>query len=132
MCYGVLKDGKILEKRVLIAGGETTGPLRPTGYIGHPRLHITPDQTMYIVCNLVGSTPETTAETGTYAIRIESDGSFSVPVRIPLARRIPGVFFTATPRAGNRLTETADLLIADTVDGKPVARYARVRFCPAE
>ena len=48
------------------------------------------------------------------------------------ARRIPGNFFTATPRAGNRLTEAADLLIADTVDGKSVARYARVRFCAAD
>ena len=43
-------------------------------------------------------------------------------------RPIPGIFFTATPRAGNRLTEAADLLIADTIDGKPVARYARIRF----
>jgi len=45
MCYGVLKDGKMLEKRVLLAGGETTGPLRPTGIIAHPRLHVTPDHT---------------------------------------------------------------------------------------
>jgi hypothetical protein len=132
MCYGVLKDGEILEKRVLLAGGETTGPLRPTGYIGHPRFHITPDHTMYVLCNLVGGTPETTAQTGTYALRIEPDGSVSTPVRIPLARRIPRNFFTATPRAGNRLTEAVDLLIADTVDGKSVARYARVRFCPAD
>jgi hypothetical protein len=131
MCYGVLKDGKMLEKRVLLAGGETTGPLRPTGYIGHPRFHITPDHTMYVLCNLVGATPERKAQTGTYAMRIESDGSASAPVRMPLARRIPSTFFTATPRAGNRLTETADLLIADTMDGKSVARYARIRFCPA-
>jgi len=131
MCYGVLKDGKILEKRVLLAGGETTGPLRPTGYIGHPRFHVTPDQTMYVLCNLVGTTPETKAQTGTYALRIEPDGSVSAPVRVPLSRRIASTFFTATPRAGNRLTEAADLLIADTVDGKPVARYARIRFLPS-
>ena len=132
MCYGVLKDGKILEKRVLLAGGETTGPLRPTGYIGHPRFHITPDHSIYVLCNLVGATPETKVQTGTYAMRIESDGSVSAPVRIPLARRIPSTFFTATPRAGNRLTEAVDLLIADTIDGKSVARYARIRFCPAD
>ena len=86
---------------------------------------------MYVLCNIVGTTPETQARTGTYALRIESDGSVSAPVRIPLARRITSTFFTATPRAGNRLTEAADLLIADTADGKPVARYARIRFCPA-
>ena len=131
MCYGVLKDGKMLEKRVLLAGGETTGPLRPTGYIGHPRFHITPDHTIYVLCNIAGTTPQTTAQTGTYAMRIESDGRASAPVRIPLARRIPSTFFTATPRAGNRLTEAADLLIADTIDGKSVARYARIRFRPA-
>ncbi len=132
MCYGILKDGKILEKRVLLAGGETTGPLRPTGYIGHPRFHITPDHTVYVLCNLVGTTAETKEQTGTYALRIEPDGSVSPPVRVPLSRRIRSAFFTATPRAGNRLTEAADLLIADTVDGKPVARYARIRFCPAD
>jgi len=132
MCYGRLKDGKILDKRVLLAGGETTGPLRPTGYIGHPRFHITPDHTMYVLCNLVGATPETKVQTGTYAIRVGADGTDSVPIRIPLQRRIPSTFFTATPRAGNRLTETADLLIADTIDGKSVARYARIRFCPAD
>jgi len=132
MCYGVLKDGTILDKRILLAGGETAGPLRPTGYIGHPRFHITPDHTIYVLCDLVGTTPQTTAQTGTYAMRIESDGSASVPVRIPFACSIPSAFFTATPRAGNRLTEAADLLIADTVDGRPVARYARIRFCSAD
>jgi hypothetical protein len=129
LCYGIVKDGKLLEKRVLLAGGETTGPLHPTGYIGHPRFHITPDHTLYILCNLVGTTPETKAQSGTYAMRVGTDGSVSAPVRIPLERPITGAFFTATPRSGNPLTEAADLLIADTVGGKPVARYARVRFC---
>jgi hypothetical protein len=87
---------------------------------------------MYVLCNLVGTTAETKEQTGTYALRIEPDGSVSPPVRVPLSRRIRSTFFTATPRAGNRLTEAADLLIADTVDGKPVARYARIRFCPAD
>lgn len=131
LCYGILKDGKLVEKRVVISGGETTGPLRPTGYIGHPRFHITPDHTLYILCNLVGSTPETKAQTGTHAMRIGADGSLSPPVRIAFDRPIAGVFFTATPRAGNPLSEAAHLLIADTVNGKPVARYVRLRFGPA-
>ena len=128
--YGILKDGQLIAKRVLFAGGETAGPVRPTGYIGHPRFHITPDQTMYILCNLVGTTAETKSQTGTYAVRVEADGSVSAPVRIPVARPIAGAFFTATPRAGNPLTEAADLLIADMVAGQPAARYARIRFLP--
>jgi hypothetical protein len=132
MCYGILKDGKILEKRVLLAGGETTGPLRPTGYIGHPRFHITPDQRMYVLCNLVGDTPATKVQTGTYAIRVGTDGADSVPVRIPLQRRIASTFFTTTPRSGNQLSEEAHLLIADTIDGEPVARYARIRFVDSD
>lgn len=132
VCYGILEQGRLISKQVVVSGGETTGPLRPTGIIGHPRLHITPNHTIYILCNMVGTTPETRLQTGTYAIRIDSDGSVSAPVRIPLARRITSTFFTATPRAGNQLTEAADLLIADTMDGKPVARYARIRFCPAD
>ena len=31
--------------------------------------------------------------------------------------------------SGNRLSQAADLLISDTQDGKPVARYARMSFC---
>jgi len=61
-----------------------------------------------------------------------TQNSFSLPPLAILRRKcrpIPGIFFTATPRAGNRLTDAADLLIADTIDGKPVARYARIRFC---
>ena len=130
LCYGILKDGELLEKHVLLSGGETTGPLHPTGYIGHPRLHITPDLTLYVLCRLEGTTPETKAQTGTYAIRIAVDGNVSTPVRIPLLRPTSGPFFTASPRAGNALTEAADLLIADTIDGQPVARYARARFGP--
>jgi len=128
LCYGIVDRGTLVSKRVVLAGGETTGPLRPTGIIGHPRFHVTPDHAMYILCNIVGTTPETEAQTGTYAMRIEPDGSVTAPVRVALARRIASTFFTATPRAGNRLTEAADLLIADTIDGTPVARYARLRF----
>jgi hypothetical protein len=130
LCYGVLKAGKLVEKRVLFASGETTGPLRPVGYIGHPRLHITPDHTLYILYNRQGATPETRAQTGTYAVRVEADGSISAPVRIPLQRPIAGAFFTATPRSGNPLSEAADLLSADSINGQPTARYVRLRFSP--
>ena len=128
VCYGILRAGKLLEKRVLLSGGETAGPLRPVGYIGHPRFHITPDHTLYILCNLVGATPQTKAQSGTYAVRVETNGSISVPVRIPFERPAGRVFFTATPRSGNPLSETVDLLFSDSVDGKPVVRYARLRF----
>jgi N-acyl-D-amino-acid deacylase len=124
--YGVLKQGKLLEKRVLFSGGETTGPLQPTG---RPRFHVTPDQTLYILYNLTGTTPATKEQTGSYAVRVEADGAISSAVRIPLQRPLTGTFFTATPRSGNQLADAADLLLADTMDGKPVACYARIRFC---
>ena len=127
--HGVLKEGKVLEKRVLFCGGETTGPVRPGG---RPRFHVTPDKTLYILYSLTGTTPETKEQSGSYAVRVEPDGSISTAVRIPLERPLSGTFFTATPRSGNPLCEAADLLIADTLDGVPVARYARIRFCPAE
>lgn len=130
LCYGVLQAGRLMEKRVLFAGGETTGPVRPVGYIGHPRFHITPDHTLYILYNRQGSTPQTRTQSGTYAVRVEANGSISAPVRIPLTRPITGAFFTATPRSGNPLSAAADLLIADTSDGQPAARYARIRFAP--
>jgi hypothetical protein len=125
--YGTLKEGKVIQKRALFCGGETTGPVQPTG---RPRFHITPDQTLYILFNLVGTTAVTKEQTGSYAVRVERDGSISAPVRIPLKRPLTGMFFTASPRAGNQFSNAADLLIADTIDGKSVARYARIRFCP--
>ena len=131
LCYGILKNGQLVEKRTLLSGGETTGPLHPAGYLGQARFHITPDRTLYIICRLEGTTPATRELTGTYALRMASNGQFSAPVRIPLARRISGAFFTASPRAGNAPTEAVDLLIADNIEGAPAARYARVRFVRA-
>ena len=129
LCYAILKEGKLLEKRVLFAGGETTGPLQPTGYIGHPRFHVTPEHTLYIIYNMEGTTPQTKAQSGTYAVRIEKEGAISAPVRIPLKCPATSAFFTATPRCGNQPSEVADLLIREIIDGKPHARYARLRFC---
>ena len=127
LLYAILKEGKVLEERVLFSGGETTGPLRP---MGQPRFHITPDHTLYILFNIMGTTPQTKVQSGNCAVRVGADGSISVPVRIPLARPFTGTFFTATPRSGNPLSDAADLLIDDNLDGKPVARYARIRFSP--
>lgn len=127
LCYGTLQDGRVLETRVLCSGGETTGPLWPQG---RPRFHITPDHTLYILYSLRGASAETRSQTGNYAVRVEPDGSVSEPVRIPLERPFT-MCFTATPRSGNALTDTADLLIADTIDGQPVVRYARLAFRPA-
>lgn len=128
LCYGILKDGKVLEKRVLLSGGETGGPLRPSG---QARFHITPDNTLYLFYFVAGATPDTQKQTGNYAMRLGADGAWSAPVRIPWQRPVTSTFFTATPRSGNALTEAADLLIADTLDNKPIVRYARLRFIPS-
>lgn len=125
LCYGTLKQGKVLERRVLLAGGETTGPLQPTG---RPRFHITSDQTLLLLYNQIGTTPATKSQTGSYAVRVETNGAVSDAVRIPVARPLTEMFFTATPRSGNRPSDVADLLVSDTIDGKPVARYVRLHF----
>jgi hypothetical protein len=80
---------------------------------------------------MTGTTPQTRPQSGNFAVKIGADGSLSAPVRIPLKRPITETFFTATPRSGNSPSDEADLLIADTIEGKPVARYARIRFFPA-
>jgi hypothetical protein len=89
-----------------------------------------PDQTLYIIYNMEGTTPETKSQSGTYAARLEKDGTLSAAVRIPLEQPITRGFCTATPRCGNQPSEVADLLISEITDGKPGARYARIRFCP--
>jgi hypothetical protein len=76
-----------------------------------------------------GTTAATKEQTGSYVVRVAAGGSISSPVRIPLHFPLTETFFSATPRSGNRSTEAVDLLISDTQNGKPVARYARIRFC---
>lgn len=125
LCYAILDKGQVIAKRVLFAGGETTGPLQPAG---RPRFHVSPDQTCYVLFSLNGNTPSTQPQTGSYAVRVEADGSVSAPVRLPLPSLLTSTFFTATPRSGNQLSDCADLLVSGTVDGKPAARYVRLRF----
>ena len=126
LCYGVAKEGRVVEKRVLLSGGETTGPLWPEG---KPRFHVTPDHQIYILFYVRGATEQTKRETGLHALRIEPDGSASPHVRIPL-KYAGSTFYTTTPRSGNALTETAELLDSATVDGKSMNRYVRLRFRP--
>jgi len=111
LCYGILKDGQLLEKRVLASGGDTTGSLWPEG---KPRFHITPKHELYIIYTVRGVSKETKPQSGNYAIRIAADGSASIPVRIPFEQPFRGTFFTATPRGGNQLAEAAELLVAGT------------------
>ncbi|MCK5804990.1 MAG: hypothetical protein KAI66_19290, partial [Lentisphaeria bacterium] len=125
--YGVLRKGQLLEKRVLASGGDTTGSLWPEG---KPRFHITPKHELYILYSVRGVSKETQNLTGSYAIRIAADGTASPPIRIPLEQPFTGTFFTTTPRGGNRLSETAELLIGGKEDGQTVMRYARLRFLP--
>lgn len=124
--YGTLREGKLLQKRMLLSGGDETGPLWPQG---RSRFHVTPDHSLYIICSLRGVSKETKGKTGNYALRIEDDETASAPVRIPLERPFT-MCFTATPRSGNRLTEAADLLISSSTGGRSEVRYARIRFCP--
>lgn len=123
--HGLLKNGKVLSKRVLFCGGETTGPIQPSG---RPRFHIDAENRIYLLYNLLGTTPATKAESGSYTVMLHEDGAVSAPIRLPLKKPLTDMFFTASPRAGNRVSDAADLLVADSVDGKPVARYVRMRF----
>ncbi|MDX9979389.1 MAG: hypothetical protein RBU25_04985 [Lentisphaeria bacterium] len=125
--YGVVQDGKVLEKRTLCSGGETTGPLWPEG---KPRFHATPDHQLYILFYLRDVSTRTPKQTGLYAVRVETDGSVSPPVRIPVEHP-SSVFYTTTPRSGNPASETAELLGSAEIDGKLMNRYIRLRFQPA-
>lgn len=123
--HGILKEGNVIAKKALFAGGETLGPVQPTG---RPRFHIDAKNGIYMLYNMSGTTAATRAQSGSYAVMLGEDGSMSVPVRLPVKKPLTDMFFTASPRAGNRLSDAADLLIADSANGKPVARYVRMRF----
>jgi len=123
--HAILNEGKIIAKKVLFAGGETLGPVQPAG---RPRFHVDTANRIYLFYNLQGATRETKTESGNFAVMLRADGTVSAPVRLPLAKPLTDVFFTASPRAGNHTSDAVDLLVADSADGKPVARYVRLSF----
>lgn len=126
--YARLRNDEVQLRRTLVLaeeGGTQAGSKeRPAS----PRFQITPDQRMFVVYYVGGTTQEGEAVSENRLIEVLPDGQTTGPVKLPLEHPLDR-YFTATPRAGSPLSNTLDLL--GTRAGKPLTiSYARVRLLP--
>lgn len=126
--YARLRNDEVQLRRTLVLaeeGGTQAGSKeRPAS----PRFQITPDQRMFVVYYVGGTTQEGEAVSENRLLEILPNGQTTAPVKLPLQHPLDR-YFTATPRAGSPLSNTLDML--GTRAGKPLTiSYARVRLLP--
>ena len=98
----VVRNGQVIRRSTILAGGEGLGSQRP----GDARIHITPRGRVLIFC-YIGN--HRAGQSGNYIIEAFADGTYSSPVPLDLAKPITR-FFTTTPRAGNEPSIYLDVL----------------------
>jgi hypothetical protein len=109
MHLAVVKDGSVVSRRELIRGSEGAEP-------GMARLHETPDGSVYAVVYMTGPGG------GNKLIRVypETDSTLvSIPLTKPMSN-----YVLASVRAGNRPSNTIDLLGQSASDTMSYARIA--------
>ncbi|MBI4558527.1 MAG: hypothetical protein HY706_13170 [Candidatus Hydrogenedentes bacterium] len=107
----VVRDGKIIERRVLIEGSASVEP-------GTARFHVAPKGNVWAVIYLGGPSPSNVLMQVYPAV---SEKPVPIPLRAPFSN-----FCLATVRAGNRPSNTLDILGTSTSDN--TMSYAEVRL----
>lgn len=110
----VVKDGKIIQRRMLIAGTDREEP-------GYARFHVTPDGQLYAVVYCSGE------HAGNRLLRILPARDDLEIAAIPLTRPM-GAYCLPTVRAGNTPSYTIDML--GRVTGNTLS-YAQIDLTPA-
>jgi len=116
--YVVIKDGKILSRRILAESSQ--GRKGPEPSFG--RFHVTSNRELYVIIAATGTDGGAQSTFGNYLGRIPARPSF---VRIGLKHPFRS-FFTNTPRGGSEPSDVIDLF--GIADDNPNLRYARIRI----
>jgi hypothetical protein len=120
--YAVVKDGKVMNRRVLAEAVEGLSSEIPS----FGRFHVTPDNRLLVVYYVHGANTAKKSVSENRLLEIRQDGSVSVSVVIPLKYPF-GEFFTATVRAGSPTSRTLELL-GPRVGSPMTISYARIRL----
>ncbi|MFC1452952.1 hypothetical protein ACFLSJ_06360 [Verrucomicrobiota bacterium] len=152
LCYARLRGGELLMKTALAEGGEGTGtdvvPYDLSGEdatiewqgqrinpsrVGTPRFWIAPDERLFALYYTSGTDREGCPVSENRLTEIRHDGTAGTTERVPLDNPL-SQFFTATERAGSKVSDVVDMLgyragEYTPLSDKPLAvSYARLRI----
>lgn len=120
--YAVVREGKVVSRRTLAIAEEG----RPGPIPSAPRLHVTPDNRLFLIYYLQGTEASGRQVSENRLMEIRSDGEPGEPVRIVFQKPFTS-YFTATVRAGSAPSNTLDLLGQRAGESRTIS-YARVRL----
>ncbi len=122
LMYGIIDQGKVVQKTRLMFGGEKQESKEIPGW---GRFQATPDGRLFVFYYVSGADAAGKAVAENRLVEVFPDGTHGEPVRVPLPYPMTS-FFTATERGGSAPSATLDLLgVASGVSG---ISYARINL----
>jgi hypothetical protein len=123
--YAVLRGGKVLSRRTLLAaveGGSNEVP-------GAARFQITPDGRLFVFYYVSGRDSSGKAVSENRLVELLPNGSSGPATRVPLKHPL-GAYFTATTRGGSAPSTILDVFGVRVGAGNTMS-YARIKLQPA-
>ncbi|MHC4354551.1 MAG: hypothetical protein ACYS0H_17745, partial [Planctomycetota bacterium] len=120
--YAVVRSGKIVLRRTLLAAEEGKSNERP----GRGRFHVTGDNRLFVFFYVNGTNASGQRISENRLLEILAGGAVGKSVRVPLTKPFTS-FFTATIRAGTLPSNTLELLGTREGSGTTIS-FARVRL----
>lgn len=119
--YCVVRNGKVVRRKTLIAAGEGHG----TEYPGFARLHSTKDGRLFVFYHCAGTDRDGRQFDENRLMEIKASGECSKPVTVKLKRPFTN-FMLATQRGGSPPSNTIDVLGSGGAANE--IRYARIKI----
>ena len=119
--YAVVRQGKVLLRRTLLAAEEGSSNEQP----GRGRFHVTPDGRLLVFFYVNGSDASGQRISENRLLEIRPNGVVGKSVRVPLEKPFTS-FFTATVRAGTPPSNALELLGTREGTGTTIS-YARIK-----
>ncbi len=120
--YAVLRAGKVLSRRTLLAAVEGGA----NEVAGAARFQVTPDGRLFVFYYVSGSDPSGKAVSENRLMELRPDGTSRPAVRVPLAHPM-SAYFTATTRGGSSPSTTLDVFGVRAGAGNTMS-YARIKL----
>ena len=120
LMHAVVRDGKVVQKRALLLGGEGASSETP----GEGRFHVTADNRLFVIYWVGGSDPDGKPVGENRLMELYPDGTSSSQIRVPLQHPLTS-FFSTTVRGGSPASDTIEIL-GHRADQSGAVSYARV------
>jgi len=120
--YGVIREGRVILRRTLLAAEEGKSNERP----GRGRFHVTPDNRLFVFFYVSGADADGRSVSENRLLEILPGGSAGKSVRVPFERPFTS-FMTATIRAGSTPSRILEVLGTRRGAGRTIS-FARIRL----